>query len=306
MKPHINLKCFESAVKEKKLGIYSIIILKDGENIYEKYWKPIERMNQRSITKSFTSAAVGFALKEKLFSLEDFVTDCFQEELPKSVSPLLGEMKLKHLLTMTTGFREPVLMGESRIELHKTEKNWVQYVLRQEIDSHPGEKFLYTNAGPYLLGVLIQRRSGESLEKYLQQRMLDPLGVPPIENYERCPMGYMFGAGSLYLNVEELSRFGQLYLQNGIWNGQQVLPEGWVDETKTPRTYSTGDNTVGYTYGYFFWIGPESKWYYCNGRFEQICMVIPEKNVVIAVNSHEERPNRLIMHEIVRNILPEL
>ena len=117
------------------------------------------------------------------------MTEHFKEELPENPSEYLQEMQLKHLLTMTMGFGREELMGCQR-ESMKNVKNWASYTLSREVVYHPGDKFLYNNIGPYLIGLLIQKKTGMKLSEYLKPRLFEPLGIPSVEMREHCPMGY--------------------------------------------------------------------------------------------------------------------
>lgn len=140
----------------KKIGINGIQIIQDGQEIGCFMKKEYKRQNQYSITKSFTSAAVGFAIEEGLFELNSKVCQLFDEAI-KIEDPYWNMMEIRHLLTMTMGLETPILMGDSRKTLK--ESDWVSYVFRQKVTEKPGTVFQYNNAGPYLLGVLIQRKT---------------------------------------------------------------------------------------------------------------------------------------------------
>ena len=205
----------------KKIGINGIQIIQDGQEIGCFMKKEYKRQNQYSITKSFTSAAVGFAIEEGLFELNSKVCQLFDEAI-KIEDPYWNMMEIRHLLTMTMGLETPILMGDSRKTLK--ESDWVSYVFRQKVTEKPGTVFQYNNAGPYLLGVLIQRKTEKNLIEYLTPRLFDKLEIKPLEA-EFCPKGYVFGAGGLQMNVRELGKFGQLYLHRGKWKGEQILSE---------------------------------------------------------------------------------
>ena len=170
----IQMDAFEAATQE--LAVRGMVIYQNGEELLHYSRVPEARQNQYSVTKSFTAAAVAFAVKEGLFSLEDSVLDHFTDDAPEKPSEFLKEMKLKHLITMSMGFEEPMLMGIMRPKM--TEKDWVKFVLRANTVHKPGTVFQYNNAGPYLLGILIQRKAGCSLVEYLMPRLFEPLGIP--------------------------------------------------------------------------------------------------------------------------------
>lgn len=296
----LDLTKFESTVKNQNLAVKGMLVYKDDELIARYQPGPEERQNQYSVTKSFTSTAVAFGIQEGLFSLDDCVLDHFKEDAPEHPSENLKKMKLKHLITMSMGFEEPMLMGAMR-PLMK-EKDWVKYVLNANVIHEPGTVFQYNNAGPYLLGILVQRKSGGSLIEYLTPRLFAPLGIE-IPQCEKDPLGNTFGAGGLVINVTELSRLGLFYLHRGIWNGRRLLPESWFDEASTGFIESEGDAEIGHQYGHLLWIMPDGM-YRADGKYGQYCIVIPKKNAVVAVNSMQIENEKDVLRAVIRDVLP--
>ena len=287
----------------RPLNIRGVSVWRDGEETacYEP-GKPVSG-NLYSATKSFLSAAAGLAAAEKLFSLEDRVVDSFADELPGKISGQLEEMRLKHLLTMTMGIPEALLMGEERPALRLSETDWVKYCLQKTVVRKPGTVFQYSNAGPYLLGVLIQKRSGQNLLEYLKPRLLDPLEIA-ISQWETCPQGFVFGASGFWTDLEGFSRFGRLYLQNGSWQNRQILPEEWVKASGRQQIPVSGDDKIGRGYGYCFWTLPENAWR-AEGKYGQYCLICPERNAVVTIMADNRREDsdrpvlRAAMHAIV-------
>lgn len=286
------------------LNIHGVLVTQDGRERARYLSGENAAENIYSGTKSITSAAVGFAVEETMFSLDDYVADCFTEDMPGEISGYLNEMRLIHLLTMTMGFESPVLMGAMRPAMK--EKDWVRYALSRNVAKRPGTEFLYNNAGPYLLGVLIQRRSGMNLIKYLTPRLFEPLGMH-VKAWEECPMGYTFGAGGMYLDLDDFAKLGQLYLQKGMWEDRQILPRQWIEESSREYIKAFGDDEIGDGYGYFFWTMPEGM-YRADGKYEQYSMVCPGKNAVITVKSMnmDQEQDKAVLRAILRYILPHL
>ncbi len=312
----MDLSNFLKHVKEEGLDLFNLVIYQNDQIIAEKHWRTPERIDIRSGTKSFCSTAAGFAASEGLFSLEDSVIEHFPNDLPEHPSEYLKRMKLRHLLTMTMGFGREEFMGAQREHMQSVH-DWVKYALSREVVYNPGDKYLYNNIGPYLIGVLIQRKTGGKLSQYLKPRLFDPLGIHNIDMREFCPMGYEFAASGLMLDVYEFSRLGLLYLHHGIWNGKQVLPAGWAEEATCAHTYTLttktlpgyeiyNDNVIGATYGYFFWIGPWGKWYYACGAHDQLCVVVPEKQAVITTVGHVTQKGDRTIHLIAEDLIPVL
>ncbi|HCX96341.1 MAG TPA: serine hydrolase [Spirochaetaceae bacterium] len=310
----IDFKEFERAVGQQEVN--GVIILKNGEKI--GHYQPTEeqRQNQYSVTKSITSTAVGIAIKEKLFSLDDFLLDYFQKDAPPNPSDHLKEMRLRHLITMSMGFETPMLMGVMRPVMD--EDDWVRFVLRANVSHKPGTVFQYNNAGPYLMGVLIERLTGMDVIDYLMPRLFDPLEIER-PDVERCPKGHYFGAGGMVLNVSELARIGQLYLQKGNWNGLQILPEEWVAQATSPSglelDVSAWNVDMTYWKGYSFWFWCMAGGVYAaNGKYGQYCIVMPDDSVVISVNSKprpagrelEAQREAVILNAVMQHLVPQV
>lgn len=299
----LDISAFETAVARENLAVRGLRVYRDGALIASYQPQPEERQNQYSCTKSFTSTACAFAIQEGLFTLDDYVLDHFRQDAPEAVSENLKQMRLRHLITMSMGFESPMLMGAQRPNM--TEKDWVQYVLRAPVIHKPGTVFQYNNAGPYLLGILIQRKTGMSLVDYLMPRLFEPMGIPRPQD-EKDPLGNTFGAGGLQLNVSELAKLGLLYLQKGQWQGRQLIPASWVEEASHSFIVSDqGDGEIGTDYGYLFWIMPDGM-FRADGKYGQYCIVVPQKNAVIAINSMQIEDEKKVLRAAVKTLLPLL
>ncbi len=250
----VDLSALAGIIRREGLAVRGVRVFQDGQLAASYQPEPERRQNLFSGTKSFTGTAVGIAVQEGLFTLDDFVLDHFREDAPAHPSEKLERMRLRHLITMSMGFGAPMLDSAMRRELQGVD--WVRHVLAAEVVHEPGTVFQYNNAGPYLLGVLIQRRADMTLREYLEPRLFGPLGISGPE-YGQDPQGCDFGASGMRLTVSEFSKLGLLYLQKGRWNGAQLVSQEWVEAASSPQIRTgTGDNELGYHYGYQFWIMP--------------------------------------------------
>lgn len=289
----MNIEKFTSRAEQMRvLGI----IVEQNEKVLARYTsEPPCRRNVYSASKSFTSSAVGIAQKEGLLSIDELLTDAFKDDLPDEISPYLQKATVRDLLTMSLGQAKPFLMGEKRP--YYEEKDWVKLALKQEFDSFPGEKFLYNNSGPYLAGILVQRRSGTDLVHYLMPRLFEPMGIS-LPTWEVDPLGRTFGAGGLFLTLDELHKFSKLYLGGGVYGGKRLVPENWVREASRKQV----DNG-SYGYGYLFWRGADNS-YRADGKYGQFCIIYPDKNACITVVS-ESRNAVEILKAIHDDIVPQ-
>ncbi|MDR2376087.1 MAG: beta-lactamase family protein [Treponema sp.] len=272
--------------RAEELRVLNIRVVRNGELIASADWDEEIRRNQYSASKSVTSAAVGLAVREGLLSLDERLVDAFPGEIPSEPSPFLGEARLRDLLTMGLGQDRGCLMGADRLALDRDD--WVRYSLALPFVNKPGRVFAYSNVGPYLAGVLVQRRAGCDMVNYLMPRLFAPLGIHR-PWWECDPAGYTFGAGGLMLSVSDLARFAQLYAWKGSWKGKQILSPEWVEESTAVRIDNGHEG-----YGYLFWRGPDNT-FRADGKYGQFGIVAPDKNAVIAVNA-ENRGGDLLHH----------
>ncbi len=275
------------------IGVLGVKATQGDELIGQWHLEPECRRNVYSASKSFTSCAVGLAVQEGLLSLDEKLTDAFSEDLPESVNENLEKATVRDLLTMCLGQEKPFLMGEQR-PLYE-ENDWVKMSLAQPFVYEPGTHFVYNNAGPYLAGVLVQRRAGCDLVSYLTPRLFGHLGIRR-PTWETDPIGYTFGAGGLFLTLTELHRFGLFYLHEGEWNGRKILSSEWIKESTSQQTTAP--------YGYLFWRGKYNS-YRADGKYCQFSIVFPDKDAVISMVSECRKPD-ILMDAIYEELYPQL
>lgn len=288
----MNLEHFEN--KAEELRVLGMKISIGQDTVYERYWDEDCRRNIYSASKSFTSCAVGFAVQEGLISLEERLTDAFADDMPEKPDENLKKAAVRDLLTMALGQEKGFLMGSQRPYIQ--EKDWVKASLRIPFAYEPGSHFVYNNVGPYLAGILVQRRAGCSLLDYLTPRLFAPLSIRKTV-WEVDPFGYTFGAGGLFLTVSELHKLGMLYLQDGVWNGKQLLSREWIRES-TAKQVENGRNPYGY--GYLFWGGDRNS-FMASGKYGQYTIVFRDKNAVVSLFAESRNTERLeetIMTEV--------
>ena len=285
----------------EKKRVTGVIIYQENEKILEKHFDDNCRRNQYSASKSFTSAAVGLAVREGLVRLEEKLADCFPEEMPDDPCEELCEATVRDLLTRALGQKEGCLFGSQRPFL--PEDDWVRYALSRPFSDRPGTRFLYNNAGPYLAGRLVQKRAGCDLVSYLTPRLFAKLGIRR-PTWEVDPQGYTFGAGGLFLTVEELARFGLMYLNGGVYEGQRILPEEWVRESAKVQVENHGEKDGGCGYGYLFWHGRHDS-FRADGKYGQVALILPEKRAVVAYNA-ESRAQQELLDIVWEHVWPLL
>ena len=276
------------------LGVLGVKVSQHDEVIGMWHSEGECRRNVYSVTKSVTSCAVGFAVQEGLISLDEKLTDAFPDELPEKVSDHLKKAVVRDLLTMHLGQKEGSLMGVQR-PLYE-EDNWVKLSLAIPFVYEPGTHFVYNNVGPYLAGMLVQRRAGCDLISYLTPRLFSHLGIKR-PTWETDPLGNSFGAGGLFLTLSELHKLGLFYLNKGMWNGKQLLSREWIEE-------STKQYAPDAPYAYLFWRGKYNS-FRADGKYGQFSIVLPDQDAVVSVVA-ECRKTEELMAAIYEEICIQL
>lgn len=280
---------FLEAAENSKHELHSFMFLRHGRVIAEGWWKPYSpnlRHTMYSLSKSFTSTAVGLAVREKFLSADDPVISFFPEYLPDSVSPHLSDMKVKDLLTMSAG-QEP----DPIFTIVANDSNWVQAFMRTPVVHDPGTKFLYNSMATYMLSAIVQKRTGKTVLEYLKPRLFIPLGIEGMD-WEVDPMGVNTGGWGLRIKTEDMAKFGQLYLQKGKWKDEQLLPAEWVDEATSSKIVQSPElldvkrdsNDWAQGYGYQFWRCRYNA-YRGDGAFGQFIIVMPDQDAVVVLTS---------------------
>ncbi len=285
----IEILDFLEAVGKSRQEFHSFMLIRHGQVIAEGWWSPYAaNLNHMlySLSKSFTSTAVGLAVTEGQLKVEDPVISFFPNDLPGSISENLAALRVKHLLTMSVGHEE-----DSTPIITKTD-NWVATFLALPIKNPPGSAFLYNSGASYMLSAIVQKLTGQKVIDYLEPRLFEPLAIKGM-TWETCPRGINTGGWGLAIQTEGLAKFGQMYLQKGAWNGRQILPAGWVEEATTfkiqqpaaagqnlEEAKKTNDWLQGYCYQ--FWRSRHNA-YRADGAFGQYTFVLPDQDAVICI-----------------------
>ncbi len=273
---------FVEALDSQVRELHSFMLLRHGSVVAEGWWSPYRRDYPHmvfSLSKSFTATAVGLAVAEGRFSLDDLVLSFFPEEAPTEVSDWLAAMRVRHLLTMSGGHADDTwasLVGQP-------DGNWVKGFLEMPVRYAPGTHFLYNTGATYMLAAIVQKTTGVRLLDYLEPRLFEPLGIQHAA-WDESPQGIALGGIGLRIKTEDIARFGQLYLQKGLWQGRRLLSEAWVTEA-TAAQMANGTNPQSdwaQGYGYQFWRCRHGA-YRGDGVFGQFCIVMPEQDAVLAI-----------------------
>ncbi|WP_082197908.1 serine hydrolase [Bacillus sp. FJAT-26390] len=302
--PSSAVNAFLNAVQERQLELHSLMLLRHGHVVAEGWWAPYASDITHmlfSLSKSFTSTAIGLAASEGKLSLDDTVVSFFPEDAPEEIEPHLSAMRIRHLLMMGTGHDEDTTNRMTQSE----DGNWAKAFLHLSVLHEPGTHFVYNSGATYMLSAILQKVTGQTLLDYLQPRLFEPLGIEGAI-WESCPKGINVGGWGLNVTTEDIAKFGQLYLQKGVWHDRRLLPEGWVEEA-TSKQISNGDggeNDWAQGYGYQFWRCRHGL-YRGDGAFGQFCIVMPEQDAVLAITSGSNDMQG-IMNAVWDHLLPAM
>jgi CubicO group peptidase (beta-lactamase class C family) len=263
-------------------ALHSFMLVRHGAVVAEGWWSPYRAADPHvlfSLSKSFTSTAIGLLVTEGRLSVDDAVLSFFPDEAPAAPGDNLRAMRVRHLLSMSTGHTaEPF----SRMEQYPG-KTWVEMFLMHPVEHAPGTYFLYNSHATYMLSAIAQKITGERLVDYLKPRLFDPLDIRN-PTWEMSPQGIDIGGWGLSVTTADIAAFGQLYLQKGVWRETRILPESWIDAATSTQIGNDGNANVDWRqgYGYQFWRCRHNT-YRGDGAFGQYCLVMPDQDAVLAM-----------------------
>lgn len=262
-------------------SMHSFMLVRHGKVIAEAWWAPESAEQPHvlwSLSKSFTSTAVGMAVAEGKLSVDDHVLNFFPEDAPAKPSANLKMMRVRDLLTMACGHQDPV-------NLKDIDTTWVKAFLAHPVPHKPGTHFLYNTAGTYMLSAIIQKVTGQTVLEYLKPRLFNPLGIDN-PRWDESPNGISLGGYGLFARTEDIAKFGQLYLQTGRWRGKQLLPTDWVEQATSKQVSNGSDPGRDWDqgYGFQFWRCRHGA-YRGDGKDGQFCVVLPEQEAVIVMTA---------------------
>lgn len=277
------------SVEAQNLHVLSIVVRKDGQVIAEHHFQEPKPTLLWSVSKNFTSMAIGIAEAEGYLSVEDLVLEYFPE-MKEDAKPFLRQLKIHHLLSMTTGHENCPM--EKEIRVNGPFDDITGLFFSQPLVYEPGTHFTYNNAASYILSKIISITTGLNLNTFLQTRLYEPLGIEQ-PKWEADVHNISFGCNGLYLTAMDVSKVGQLLLNQGLWNGRQLIPKSYIEKATTPQVatstfdtyFATSDHKQGY--GYQIWMNSVPNSYRMDGLFGQYVVILPDQNAVVTYISNE-------------------
>ena len=281
----------------KDTDMHHFMALRHGKVICECNFAPYPKGMwhiTHSMCKSITGMAIGMLIEEEKLKLDENIYDIFPDHINAFSKIFRPVITVENLLTMTSG----VTFNESGIV---SGNDWLGSFLNASVNGKPGTEFQYNSLNTYVLSAIVTKRTGETLTEYLTPRLFEPLGITKYY-WETCPKGITKGGWGLFLCAEDMAKLGQLYLQRGKWNGQQLVSEYWI-EISTARHLKTQNDTYGY--GYQLWMEQRPGSFEYNGMLGQNVIIYPDMDMVLVTNAgNKEMFQDCIMLNIIRKYFP--
>lgn len=285
---------------------HSLVLVRHGSAVAQGWWAPFGPEQPHllySLSKSFTSAALGLAVAEGLLSLDDRLVDVLPELADAAGGERARSVRLRDLAAMSSGH----LAETWDRALAADPGEPLRGFLAIEPEREPGTAFAYNQPCTYAVAAAVQRASGQTLLEYLRPRLLEPLGVAGLDRtgWQQHPAGREMGFSGLHATTDAVVKLGLLHLQRGEWRGRQLLPAAWVDEAVRPHVTTPHEAEVDWRqgYGYQFWT--QRHGYRGDGAYGQFCVVLPEHDAVLAVTA--DTPDmQAVLDAVWTHLLPAL
>lgn len=277
-------------IEQQKADVHGVLVVRNGYTVVEAYYHrygPNSRHGTASVGKSFTGALVGIAIHEGYIEgVDQKVSDFFPNHSDWQNDPLKQEMTIEHLLTMTSGLDWPETSasysssGNIMNQMMRS-GDWVRFVLDRSMVTAPGTTFNYSSGASHLLSAIIEEATGMRTISFAREYLFEPIGTSGV-SWMTDPRGTAFGAGGLRITLRDLAKFGQLYLQGGVWDGKQVVPAEWVEASVAPQVSAHGAASY---YGYQWWVRG-SGIYAAHGYRGRRIFVVPDLEMVVVFTAN--------------------
>lgn len=252
-----------------------------------------------SVSKSFTSAAIGMARREGLLKLDDKLIDYFPE-YAKTAHPLMAKTRLTDLLSMQSGFKACT----ARRMFASPDGDWVKCYFSLVPDGEPGTFFTYNSGATYMLGAVLHKLTGLTIREYLTPRLFEPLEIVP-GVWESCPRGLNCGGWGLYLKLRDLAKFAQLLLDGGVYDGKELIPADYLAEATKIHADNSMNQKPDWKLGYCWQFWHSTYGYRCDGAAGQYAVILPEFDLTLTTVS--ATPNmQAILTALWETVIPAL
>lgn len=297
---------FRLTVAEKRLGIYGVKVQRKNGEALTHFWRSDDKVNLFSASKTFTSLAVGMCIENGDLKFTDQVLGFFPE-YRGIAAPGSEEITVHNLLHMASGKLE-FWFGPA-LDAQKMQKDWAELFFRVPVAKKPGTRFHYSNACTYMLGRIVEKISGKTVRDFLIPRLFEPFGIENPQ-WHTDPGGHTLCATQLYLTLDEFSRLGMLFLNNGTFGGKRLIGEEYLRRMHEDVIKSGWpgcedlENTSGY--GCQVWRCSRPGVYRADGMYGQFCIILPEQEAAVTITAHEEKAANDLVRAALFDIAPRL
>ena len=288
------IHAFLREVERTGLELHRLMILRHGKCCTKITWEPYSENDMHplySFSKSVTSTAIGFAWQEGLLSLDEKIVDIFPEDLPEHPSENLNACTIHHLLCMSCGHET---------EISDKGPGWRKSFLAHPFLHEPGTFYKYNTPGSNLLAAIVKKKTGQQVTEYLRSRLFEPLGMGQVYCFRlHDEQQTEAGGGGMKMKLEDMAKFTQFMLQDGCWEGKQLLKGWYFDRARVKHMETAGDSEGhvkdwAYGYGYQCWMGSLPGSFRADGAFGQFGLVYPTLDLCIITNSATEQTQTMI------------
>ncbi|MET7419940.1 serine hydrolase domain-containing protein [Dactylosporangium sp. NPDC005555] len=293
---------FITANDERGLGVYGVHVHREGGDPVQRRVRSDDRVNLYSVSKTFTSVALGIAEAEGRLSVDDRLLDHFPE-LRAVAADGFEAVTLRQLASMSSGTSHE-WFADMRVDA----PDLLREIVAAPMSAEPGTRFAYTDSGPYAIGRVIARATGADVRAFLTPRLFAPLDLHN-PAWHTCPLGFPFAASDLFLRTAELARFARLLLQDGEWDGKRIVPADYVrrmvaDPAGTGALEGEGERFT-HGYGLGVWLDRDGM-FRMDGRYGQYAVICPRRRAAVTVTAHSEREVDLLeaIHGLILDRLP--
>lgn len=270
------------SIRVSDMDIHSLLVIRDGMVITDAYFYPYDGRSphdMESVTKSIMTTLIAIAAEQGKLQLDQTVVSFFPDRTIANLDERKKRITVRHLTGMTSGFQS---MGFERDEGSLTDmedtKDWIQWSLNRPVVSEPGTKFVYDSPGMHLLSAILQKATGLTALEFARQNLLGPLGITEVM-WMTDPQGFNDGWGHIYLYPRDVAKIGYLWLNSGMWEGRQIVPRAWVEDSVQRHMKTPNDDD----YGYGWWVmnGDTGKEYAAIGRGGQRIHLLADLNLMV-------------------------
>ena len=299
------LSDFRKTCVEHRLHVYGVHLYQEGQGSARHMFRSDDRVHLWSASKTFTSLAVGMCLDEGRFSLSDHILSHFPQYTAVA-APGTENITIRDLLQMRSGKEYEMFDETDPVVIDGTD--WAKLFFTEPLVTEPGTHFYYSNPCTYMLSRLVERTTGQTTRDYLMPRLFGPLGILN-PWWVTCPRGHSIGAYGLQLSLDEFSLLGRLLLQEGMWDDDALVSREYVHAMHTDivdpvQHFPSAEWNVGY--GYQTWCCSRPGSFRADGRYGQLCIVLPDLRAVVTITGHNESRVQDTLAAVFADLVPKL